>query len=200
MTRALVAAAALLHAGSSLAAGFDCAKAATAVEKMVCADAELSAQDERLAAFHARVRAVDASATAVQRDWLANTRDRCKDSACLKAAYASRIAALQAALPPCPVAERALAGGGWVVAEGSDYFEEFDLSLVDGQRVFASFLHHRPEMAGKWALRDCTLALDGDAEGMKFEYPVIGLDHGRLQLLGENGRRVVYRRVGNASQ
>ena len=200
MRRALVAAAALLVAGSPFAAGFDCAKAATAVEKLVCADAELSAQDERLAALHARVRAADASATAVQRDWLANTRDRCKDAACLKAAYASRLAALQAALPPCPATEHALAGGGWVVAEGSDQFEEFDLSVVDGQRVFASFLHHRPEMAGRWALRDCTLALGGDPQGMRFAYPVVGLDHGRLQLLGEDGWRLVYRRVGDPAK
>ena len=200
MRRVLFAMAALAGASPSFAAGFDCAKAATAVEKTVCADSELSAQDERLAALHARVRAADAHETATQRDWLANTRDRCKDAACLKTAYAGRIAALQAVVPPCPAAEHALAGGGWVVAEGSDYFEEFDLSVIDGQRAFTSFLHHRPEMSGRWALRDCTLALDGDSEDMKFEYPVVGLDHGRLQLLGENGRRVVYRRVGDPSR
>lgn len=76
------------------AASFDCAKAATAVEKTICGDAELSKLDEDLAGAYtdALDRAAEPDAVkTVQRTWLRNTRDACADAACLKAAYQARI-------------------------------------------------------------------------------------------------------------
>ena len=42
----------LFSATNAEAASFDCAKARTAVEKMICADAELSKLDDEMAAVH----------------------------------------------------------------------------------------------------------------------------------------------------
>ena len=81
------------------AAGFDCARAGTPVEKLVCADAILSQADEDLAQAYGRAMAQARQAGAVreaQRRWLAQDRNRCSDLACLRASYARSLAALQA--------------------------------------------------------------------------------------------------------
>jgi len=79
------------------AAGFDCAKAATKVEKQVCADVALSKLDGELAAEYqaAKLRADRPTALkAEQQAWLAK-RNACKDLACLRAAYEGRLAELR---------------------------------------------------------------------------------------------------------
>ena len=83
--------------GPAPAASFDCAKAATAVEKMVCGDPALSRLDEVLADAYRR--ALSASAEpetlkARQREWLRAGRDVCTDAACLTQAYRKRIGQL----------------------------------------------------------------------------------------------------------
>lgn len=81
------------------AASFDCGKATSSVEKMICADPGLSRLDEALAAVYSRARtaAIDPAAMRQQqREWLADIRKRCSEAACLKAAYTSRIAQLAA--------------------------------------------------------------------------------------------------------
>jgi glucose/arabinose dehydrogenase/uncharacterized protein YecT (DUF1311 family) len=79
------------------AASFDCAKAHTPTEKQVCADPTLSRLDEQLDdAYRSAQRRVE-SRTALrdaQRTWLSARRDACTDTACLRAAYEDRIAAL----------------------------------------------------------------------------------------------------------
>lgn len=93
----ILAALALSCAFPAQAASFDCAKAATAVEKTICADAELSRLDEELARAYAQALAEAADRQAVksgQRTWLRNTRDVCADAMCLKAGYEARIVVL----------------------------------------------------------------------------------------------------------
>jgi uncharacterized protein len=88
---------ALLWAASAQAASFDCAKAATAVEKMICADAELSKLDKEMASAHRRARertADPAGFRAEQRNWL-KFRNSCKDAVCVKQAYQKRLGALR---------------------------------------------------------------------------------------------------------
>jgi uncharacterized protein len=78
------------------AASFDCAKAGTRIEKLICADAELSRLDTELGRLYAAARRSAAEPAAVkraQRDWL-KQRDRCPDSICVADAYRARIAAL----------------------------------------------------------------------------------------------------------
>src|SRR5215831_2287696 len=89
------------------AASFDCAKASTAVEKLICSDAKLSELDGRLAAAYRRALATPAVAQRVKQDqrvWLAD-RNRCADAACLTNAYQRRLASLEAAAStPAPPA------------------------------------------------------------------------------------------------
>lgn len=104
----LIAAASLLGSlltGPSLAraASFDCAKAKTPVEKMICSDATLSELDGRLASAYRRALGLASNPEplkAEQRAWLTTERKRCADVACLRQAYQQRRTALEAAAPP----------------------------------------------------------------------------------------------------
>ncbi len=79
----------------------DCAKAASPVEKTICADPALREADRAMAdAFSDLLSALPekdkADARAAQRTWLA-ARNACPDAACLKARHAERLAALEKA-------------------------------------------------------------------------------------------------------
>ncbi len=91
------------------AASFDCAKASTAIETTICGDAELSRLDEALGAAYAAARTASDQPKVLrsrQRAWLRDVRDACTDAACLKAAYAARVAELEAlSATPDPAAE-----------------------------------------------------------------------------------------------
>ncbi len=92
----LVFAALLLVANTSCAASFDCEKATTKVEKMICADSELSKLDEDLSAAYSKVLKESSDASTLkqqQRDWL-KERNGCEDSACVKHAYEARVSLL----------------------------------------------------------------------------------------------------------
>ncbi len=88
--------------GVLLAAGFDCARAASTTEKAICGDAGLSALDEHLARYYAAGRMVlKEGASCLQSDqhrWL-QRRNACRDNACLKEAYLDRLAELDALQP-----------------------------------------------------------------------------------------------------
>jgi uncharacterized protein len=80
------------------AASFDCKKAAAAVEKMICGDAQLSAIDGRLARAYRRTLEGPSDPTplkAAQRSWLATERSKCADVACLEEAYQRRLTAIE---------------------------------------------------------------------------------------------------------
>jgi uncharacterized protein len=82
--------------GTSFAAGFDCSKAASNVEKMICSDEVLSSLDSQLqktyllalgdASFPKRE---DIKRNQVQ--WITNLRDKCGDRKCLQEAYSSQL-------------------------------------------------------------------------------------------------------------
>jgi hypothetical protein len=72
------------------APSFDCAKAATRVEKMICADSELAAVDRAVAKLYAGVSRADRKKLFTsQADWL-KERDRCEDRGCLLGSYDER--------------------------------------------------------------------------------------------------------------
>jgi len=86
-----------LPACAASAASFDCTKATTPTEKQICSDATLSRLDEQLDDAYRSAQHRVESRTALrdaQRTWLATRRDACKDVACLRSAYQSRIEAL----------------------------------------------------------------------------------------------------------
>ncbi|MBF0163408.1 MAG: DUF1311 domain-containing protein [Magnetococcales bacterium] len=77
---------------------FDCAKAASAVEKLICGHAELATLDGQLAALYKQALARVSDAEALkksQRDWLRQERNGCADVACLRTVYQGRLAALE---------------------------------------------------------------------------------------------------------
>jgi len=95
----LLLVAALFAAGPAAAArGILLALALTPVDKMICADDDLRKADSDLAGAYDDAKALpgqDKTALlAAQRDWL-KERNACADKACLQAAYAKRLAALQ---------------------------------------------------------------------------------------------------------
>ena len=97
----LMASAILIASGIASGAGFDCAKAVTRVEKMICASEVLSRLDEQLAeAYKSVIRSSDDpdGIKRSQRAWLRDVREPCRDETCLKAVYESRLG--QLAAPP----------------------------------------------------------------------------------------------------
>ncbi len=76
-------------------ASFDCQKASTPVERMVCADADLSGLDDVMAGIYTTdsAREHGPALRTSQRAWL-KLRDACPDTGCVKQRYQQRIAEL----------------------------------------------------------------------------------------------------------
>jgi len=88
---------ACLVIGQAQAASFDCGKAGTKVEKLICANADLSKLDEALAVAYAdALKSPDpANLKAEQKAWL-KLRNTCADPTCVKRAYENRLRAVSA--------------------------------------------------------------------------------------------------------
>ncbi|HQW80973.1 MAG: DUF1311 domain-containing protein [Rhodanobacteraceae bacterium] len=90
-----------LPAVAGSAASFDCVKAATKVERRICADATLSDLDLRLSLVYRQALAIaeldEAEPKASQRAWI-KRRNACADSTCIGIAYRERIIDLEDAL------------------------------------------------------------------------------------------------------
>jgi uncharacterized protein len=79
------------------AAGFDCAKAASATERAICADTSLTQMDGQMADLWAKLHAAsgDPAVRQAQRQWIAQ-RDTCGSNIdCLKKSYRQRLDALR---------------------------------------------------------------------------------------------------------
>ena len=107
---------------------FDCAKAQTRVEKLICSDAGLRELDEHLGRYYEAGRAaVEGAAACLQSDqaqWLKTVRNQCADASCLKAAYLDRLGSLDA-LQPGATAIRNITlprvpSLVWIIAPASD--------------------------------------------------------------------------------
>lgn len=97
------------------AASFDCAKAKTKVEKLICADAELSKLDEEMAGLYGEILKASSNDPVLkqaQRDWL-KYRQACfapvykqREHFCLSDRYRRHINILRGSLPTEPDAEK----------------------------------------------------------------------------------------------
>lgn len=97
-TEAPIAAAPTSVDNNPFAPSFDCTKASSSQERMICGDRELSKLDVQMAGAYAdaRQKSTDANALrAEQKQWLKNTQRSCSDKACLVGAYTARIAELE---------------------------------------------------------------------------------------------------------
>jgi uncharacterized protein YfaP (DUF2135 family)/uncharacterized protein YecT (DUF1311 family) len=102
----------------AFAAGFDCSKADTAVEKLICSDEELSLADSRLTEnYHKLLSAFEnddkelTQQQQAQKTWLQESRDRCPDRDCLLSAYIWRNLELESAIPRPITLDAPI--GGW---------------------------------------------------------------------------------------
>ncbi len=90
---------------AAFAAGFDCAKASSAVEKLICSDSRLSKADEELSDLYSRALAGSGKKAEFKKEqmvWIRTERDRCRDKDCLAAEYKKRIEVLSG---PSPIEE-----------------------------------------------------------------------------------------------
>lgn len=97
-----------LKAMTCLGASFDCANAASSIEKWICSDKELSYLDYRLAKDYQLLLASAPDKVRFrdeQRRWLLNVRDACRDSGCLLRVYSDRVGVLSAAVAARPSPE-----------------------------------------------------------------------------------------------
>ncbi len=84
----------LIIAGNGDAASFDCTKAVSEIEKIICGDDELSRLDESLSkAYLEALKRADIKKQTIksQRQWLKNERNACQNAECIKTAYETRI-------------------------------------------------------------------------------------------------------------
>lgn len=84
---------------AAIVASFDCAKASSQIETLICSSPETADADRRLAAAYraARSKSSDPSALKVdQRNWLTTERNACTDAACLTKLMEARIQKLAA--------------------------------------------------------------------------------------------------------
>ena len=84
------------------AATFDCDKASTSVEKVICSDTRLTNLDDQLGRQYKDVLAASSNGGALkaeQKAWL-SSRNQCKDSDCIMKAYDYRIRVLNAMSAP----------------------------------------------------------------------------------------------------
>jgi uncharacterized protein len=186
--RTAVGAALLAAAAAALGASFDCGKASTSVERMICADPGLASLDERMAATYRSASKRDPGVKTSQREWLANTRDKCGTTACLSEAYTARLAALQkpATASACTVTAQQLLGSWLNVDENSDAFDEARFTRINGEQGFVSYLHHAPFVTGSWTLKDCHVHIAGSGDRTDADYTITGLAKGRLSLEDES--------------
>ena len=94
-----------LAPGLSLAASFDCDRATTSVEKLICAEHGLSQFDEKLSAVYQEVLRSAPDSAGIKREqakWLSEVRDLCTDSACLEKEYSNRLWVLEKLLLTVP--------------------------------------------------------------------------------------------------
>lgn len=88
-----------LSAISTLAFGasFDCEKAGTSIEKMICGDADLSKYDDELGVLYKKAREAFPEEKKKQKAWIVE-RNQCDSANCLMNLYKQRNLELQAAL------------------------------------------------------------------------------------------------------
>lgn len=84
-----------------IAAGFDCTKASTNIEKMICSNETLSKLDGQNTQLFKQYKSASNDLNLIvqdQRDWLKHTRNSCQDVSCLETEYGKRNAYLSSSI------------------------------------------------------------------------------------------------------
>jgi uncharacterized protein len=113
----------------AVAQSFDCAKAQTRVEKLICSNETVVELDEYLGRYYAAGReALEGGAVAClqadQAQWLEAARNACTEAACLESAYLHRLGELDALQPGATALQRVTLPSTpalvWIVPPASD--------------------------------------------------------------------------------
>lgn len=169
----------------SVAASFDCKKAATAVEKLICGSTDIAELDTTLGKLYSSQKKERPDLIAAQKIWLRDTRNVCDTTECLKVAYTDRIVTLKS-YGDCPVNDASLQGN-WK-REKAGPFEEMRFDSDNGERIFLSWLHQRPEMTGKWSIDKCVIHIeDKNSPQLEFDLQVKGLEKDILRIVDLDG-------------
>jgi uncharacterized protein YecT (DUF1311 family) len=163
----------LITCHGALSAGFDCKKAKSNVEKLICSSEQLSSLDDALnRQFQDTLEKAEDRRSLIneQKAWI-KERDKCLDAKCLLKAYESRQDSLKSRLS-CPIQELDLLGH-WI-ANGEQEFEEMLFEIRGQERQFLSWRHHRPELPGFWKFQKCKIHIRHiDEPKLSFEYAVV---------------------------
>lgn len=133
--RYIVSACALLFLQQALASGMDCTKAASVVEKAICADKPLYELDAQMGAAYRKLMKATPAQTEVkkaQREWL-KERDRCgEEVSCLSQRYQERLKILNAQ---------------WIAALAYQPDETDKQAMADLQQQIQEMSKNHPEFA-----------------------------------------------------
>ena len=107
------------------AASFDCKQARSAIEKLICSNAELSALDSQLGTSYATAKRYASTASAkqvidAQLPWLRDVRNKCSDAACLSKVYKARINELDPLADQSITCEEMRQSPEWIFSAGID--------------------------------------------------------------------------------
>lgn len=128
----------LLLGSNAHAASFDCRKASTDIEQMICDTPSLSRRDEQLAAAFKPLKN-RRSFQLIESDWLATVRDECESTQCLEEAYAEQIGFLTTRPDVTPVDEKSLTvlPTGKTYAQGENLWQNWSLAGLPGNTTNA---------------------------------------------------------------
>ena len=185
---------AVFFTNTSVAASFDCKKATSSVEQLICANTDISELDTTLGKLYSSLKKERPDLIVSQKKWLQDARNVCSTAECLKTVYIDRINALKS-YGDCPVNDASLLGN-WK-REKAGPFEEMRFDLDGGEKVFLSWLHQRPEMVGKWSINKCVIHIeDKNSAQLEFDLQVKGLDNKVLRIVDLDGNAEgVYKKV-----
>lgn len=127
---------------SAQATSFDCAKAASGVEKLICGSAKLSELDDALDKAYKEGRTNSSHDEAKrlvsdQRQWLKESRNSCNDTACLEQAYLSRIKTIKSSSGNAALPLTKIDNLGSLAPVGQGYPE--DIRQIDGDLVYSHY-------------------------------------------------------------
>lgn len=154
----------LLLMAAPIAPSFDCAKAALAVERMICADSDLAVRDRALALIYGKLSKDFPNVRKIQRKWLRDERDACRNVDCVRLAYDRRIAAWAGSARLSDYWRHESYVGGLTIASVAGDWHVFSIGTVgtgpDGKSEWLEFagLVEIREDAGPWRNGpDCSL-------------------------------------------
>jgi uncharacterized protein len=127
---------------SAQATSFDCAKAASGVEKLICGSAKLSELDDALDKAYKETRTNSSQDEAKrlvsdQRQWLKESRNTCGDTNCLEQAYLSRIKSIKQATGNAALPLTKITSLNFPAPVGHGYPE--GIRQIDGDLVYSHY-------------------------------------------------------------